>query len=84
MKIVDEGFDYSVFKKGDTDLSGDVNVMDATLIQRWLVEQAQLSPVQLYNSIVGYVYDDVTVLSATYIQRYVAKLEWYIGDEAVG
>ncbi len=83
-EIVDNGFDYSVFMKGDVDLSGDISILDATAIQKWLVDDIDLSPIQLHNGIVGNVYDDVTVMSATHIQRYVAWIIPSIDGGAAG
>ncbi|MDO4747687.1 MAG: leucine-rich repeat protein [Eubacteriales bacterium] len=73
-EITDEGFDYSVFLQGDIDLNGKVTVLDATLIQLWVADRIELNDIQLCNGIVCDIYNDVNIMSATYIQRYVAKI----------
>lgn len=69
-----ELFDYSVFIKGDVNLDGIVNVLDATLIEKWLVDDAELSPIQRCNAIVGETYGKININNATDIQKYTAGL----------
>lgn len=73
-EIVDNGFDYNVFQKGDVDLDGEITIFDATLIQKWLVDKAELNQVQQYNAMVLIGVDEITIMGATQIQKYVAKL----------
>lgn len=83
-EIEDSGFDYDIFLQGDVDLDGSVTVLDATLIQKWLVHEAELNSLQRHNAIVGDVYNDITIMSATYIQRYVALLIPDLNNGAIG
>lgn len=73
-EVSGELFDYSVFIKGDVNLDGTVNVLDATLIEKWLVSDAELSPIQRCNAIVGESYDKININNATDIQKYAAGL----------
>ncbi len=74
-EIVDEGFDYSAFKKGDVDLDSKITIFDATLIQKYLADLAELNGVQEYNAIVGYsLSNQITIMSTTEIQRYLAGI----------
>ena len=58
--------------KGDVDLNDEINVLDATKIQRYLSRYEQLSELQLD---VADADEDgaITVMDVTHIQRYVAK-----------
>lgn len=65
-------FDVS-FNNGDVGLDGELDIMDATLIQRYIacIEQLPLSTLAFADADYDAV---VSVLDATYIQRYIAKL----------
>ncbi len=64
--------DGRVVKKGDVDLDGEVSVLDATIIQRYLSEYEQLD--ELQESVADADLDgDITVMDVTRIQRYIAK-----------
>lgn len=69
-----ELFDYGVFIKGDVNLDGKVTIVDATLIKKWLVKDAELSPIQLCNAIVTDSSGTIDVTNATLIQKYIAGL----------
>lgn len=70
----DELFDYGVFIKGDVNLDGKVSVLDATLICKWLAEDAELTPVQLSNALVCESYSTINITNAANIQKYVVGL----------
>lgn len=59
--------------KGDVDHDGDVTILDATQIQRYL---AKLNRFNSSQKLIGCVasYSDISILDATEIQRYIAKL----------
>ena len=79
-----ELFDYGVFIKGDVNLDGTVNILDVTLIEKWLVGDAELSAVQRCNAIVGEAYDKININNATDIQKYIAGLIDSLDSTAVG
>ncbi|MDD6988509.1 leucine-rich repeat protein, partial [Ruminococcus sp.] len=79
-----ELFDYGVFIKGDVNLDGTVSILDVTLIEKWLVGDAELSQVQRCNAIVGQTFDKININSATEIQRYIAGLIDSLGGSAAG
>ena len=83
-EVIDNGFDYSCFMKGDVDLDSNITVMDATLLQRHLVQAETLNDVQLYNALVSDYQFEVKITDATDIQRYVAGIIKRFGTEAVG
>lgn len=59
--------------KGDLDKSGEVNVMDATLLMKYLVELEDLTGAQKMLS--GALnYEELTVKDATTIQKYIVEL----------
>lgn len=60
---------------GDVDFDGDVNVIDATLIQR---DQALIEPLSdSARSVANYdtMYDDINIMDATLIQRHAALMD---------
>lgn len=59
--------------KGDADNNGDVNIMDATAIQRHLAELKSLSNIGLYQAETTND-SNVTVMDATQIQRFLAEI----------
>ncbi len=59
---------------GDSDLDGDISILDATVIQRHIAKLATLSTDGLTCADVDND-GDVSIIDATYIQRYKAKLE---------
>lgn len=79
-----ELFDYGVFIKGDVNLDGTISILDVTLIEKWLVGDAELSQVQRCNAIVGQTFDKININSATEIQRYIAGLIDSLGGSAAG
>ena len=79
-----ELFDYGVFIKGDVDLDGKISVLDVTLIEKWIVGEVELSPVQLCNAIVGGIYGTISVRNATEIQKYLAGLRYTLEDIGAG
>ncbi len=79
-----ELFDYSVFIKGDVNLDGVVNVLDATLINKWLADEIELDAVSRCNTIVCDAYSEITVQNATDIQKYSAGLIDSLDSSAAG
>lgn len=73
-EITDNGFDYSVFKKGDVNLDGIVSIQDATLVQKVLAGDANLNSIQEANSLVGFYDHSITINNVTEIQKYLANL----------
>ncbi len=63
----------SSFVYGDTDLDGDVNIIDATYIQRHLAKLTTLTDEQIKRAKVSGG-DELNIIDATYIQRKLAKL----------
>lgn len=65
--------DSDVFKLGNVSLNDYINVADATLIQRYLADYSELSPLQLFNADVN---GDgrVNIKDSTRIQKFTAKL----------
>ncbi len=63
----------AVQKRGDVDGDGDISILDATVIQRWLVNLDTLDDNAIERAKVcgG---EELTILDATEIQRYVAGL----------
>ena len=59
---------------GDADLSGDVTILDATHIQRYLVALVTEEEIDLTNADADRS-GDITILDATAIQRYLAGIE---------
>ena len=59
---------------GDVNLSGKVDITDATLIQRYLADLATLTDLQKTLAHVGTNGTDVNITDATHIQRYLALL----------
>ena len=79
-----ELFDYGVFIKGDVNLDGVVNILDATEINKWLTNQAELDAVARCNAIVCDAYSEITVQNATDIQKYSAGLIDSLDGSAAG
>ena len=74
-EIVDDGFDYNQFMKGDVDLDSEITIVDATYIQMYLADMIELNDVEKYNSITNvYGENKIDIMCATQIQRYVAKI----------
>ncbi len=72
-EIVDEGFDYDKFNKGDVDLDSKITVFDATLIQMYLADLKELNDVQKHNAVTYFdITNAISIMSVTQIQRYVA------------
>ena len=59
--------------RGDADLDGIITVLDATLIQKHLAADAQLSENALKNADADSD-SSVTILDATHIQRFLAQI----------
>ena len=59
--------------KGDADMDGEVTVLDATRIQRWIADLETDDNIDLINANADGD-DEVTILDATRIQRFVADL----------
>ena len=59
--------------KGDADKDGDVTVLDATRIQRWIADLEPDDNIDLTNANVDGD-NEVTILDATHIQRFIADL----------
>lgn len=59
--------------RGDADMDGEVTVLDATRVQRWIADLAEDDEIDLENANVDGD-NDVTILDATHIQRFVADL----------
>ena len=71
------------YKLGDSDLSGEVEIVDATTIQRYLVSMITLSDTALKASDVDKD-SDVTILDTTFIQRFLINIKAPAGiDETV-
>lgn len=77
---MDRELKYDVFvydkiePRGDVDMDGEVTVVDATVIQRYLADLVQLNEAQIFTcDLDGH--GDVTVMDATRLQRHVAKIE---------
>ena len=81
--IPEESFDYGIFLKGDVNLDGRVSIIDATLIQSYLAGNAELSPIQQYNAMVGDNYE-ISIENATLIQKYLVGLVDSLGSSAAG
>ena len=79
-----ELFDYGMFMKGDVNLDGTISILDVTLVEKWIVGDTELSPVQLCNAIVGGIFGTIDVRNATEIQKYLAGLRDTLEDIAVG
>ena len=79
-----ELFDYGMFMKGDVNLDGTISILDVTLVEKWIVGDTELSPVQLCNAIVGGIFGTIDVRNATEIQKYLAGLRDTLEDTAVG
>lgn len=79
-----ELFDYGIFMKGDVNLDGTVSILDVTLVEKWIVGDTELSPVQLCNAIVGGIFGTIDVRNATEIQKYLAGLRDTLEDTAAG
>ena len=79
-----ELFYYSVFIKGDVNLDGVVNVLDATLINKWLADEIELDAVSRCNAIVCDAYSEITIQNATDIQKYSAGLIDSLDSSAAG
>lgn len=61
------------FSTGDVNLSYEVTVKDATLIQKYIAKNAVLTKGQLYLADID-LDDDITIKDATLVQKYVAKI----------
>lgn len=59
---------------GDVDMDDEVSIVDATLIQRWLVKMKELTALQLLLADVDD-NGDADVVDATILQRYLAKMD---------
>lgn len=75
-----ESNDNAVYLLGDVDLDGDVNVKDATLLQRYLADLVELNEIQMILANVEGT--GITVTSVTWIQKYAAELD--IGGLKIG
>ncbi|MBQ5399232.1 MAG: hypothetical protein IIU14_07335 [Ruminococcus sp.] len=71
--VTEEPTEISVFRRGDVDRNGDIDIRDATLIQRYVAKIVTLDKEQL---ILADVNNDgnVDIRDSTLIKRYVAKL----------
>ncbi|MGN0509580.1 MAG: leucine-rich repeat protein [Ruminococcus sp.] len=72
--VTGEKFDYSVFKTGDVSLDGKINIKDATIIQMWISEVRELSPVQRCNALVCDSGAKIDINNATNIQKFSAEM----------
>ena len=79
-----ELFDYNVFKKGDVNLDGKIDIDDVTLIQKWLADYEELSAIQRCNAIVCESYSKINIDNATDIQKYIAGLIYSLEGSAAG
>ena len=63
----------AVRRKGDVDLDGEVTIIDATVIQRVLVEMIEDTDGHIlrYGDIDG---DGLSIMDVTFIQRYLAQM----------
>ena len=68
-------FDYGVFLDGDVNLDGVVNIADATLIQKYLANKAELDQIQECNALLGDPYKGITINNATRIQKKIVGLD---------
>lgn len=74
-EIIDEGFDYSKLYKGDVDLDSKVTIFDATLAQMYIAGVKELNDVQKHNAVTYFdLTNDISIMSVTQIQRYVAGI----------
>ena len=65
--------DETIIKKGDVDSDGDVSIVDATTIQRFVAKTIVLSDSAFVAGDVNSD-GDITITDATNIQRFVAKI----------
>lgn len=79
-----ELFDYGIFLKGDVNLDGNVNVLDSTLISKWIANSADLNPIQLSNALVCDSFDSIDITNATNIQKFAANLIDTLESSAAG
>ena len=71
--IPETSYDYSSYLKGDVNLDGEVNIADATLIQKYLVGTCELNEIQLSNALTGDS-TEVSISDATRIMQYTAGI----------
>ena len=63
---------YGVFKKGDINLDGNIDIADATLLQKCLVSIEQFSMIQKCNAIFDNNSLKIDIINVTEIQKYLA------------
>lgn len=65
---------YGVFKKGDINLDGNIDIADATLLQKCLVSIEQISMIQKCNAIFDNNNLKINIKNVTEIQKYLARI----------
>ncbi|MGN1432177.1 MAG: tyrosine-protein phosphatase [Ruminococcus sp.] len=63
---------YGIFKKGDINLDGIIDIADATLLQKWLVNIEQIFMIQKCNAIFDNNSLKIDIKNVTEIQKYLA------------
>ncbi len=67
-------FDYNSFICGDVNLDGVVNIIDVTVLQKYLAEIKGFNDVQIINAYVRENTQSISINNATQIQKYVTEL----------
>ena len=67
-------FDMSIFKAGDSDLDGNITIVDATVIQKYLAKAQEINDYQRYNMLVKDCEKSISIANATVVQKYLAKI----------
>ena len=63
---------YGIFKKGDINLDGNIDIADATLLQKCLVSIEQISMIQKCNAIFDNNSLKIDIINVTKIQKHLA------------
>lgn len=63
---------YGIFKKGDINLDGNIDIADATLLQKWIVNIEQISMMQKCNAIFDNNSLKIDIKNVTKIQKHLA------------
>ena len=63
---------YGIFKKGDINLDGNIDIADATLLQKWIVNIEQISIMQKCNAIFDNNSLKIDIKNVTKIQKHLA------------
>lgn len=71
----DELYNYSVYLKGDCNKDTEINVIDATLTQKYLAGFVEFDKIQEYNALVDDTSDKITINCVTEIQKIAASCD---------